>query len=233
MLNEQDRESVIAYLGNQLVKLGGLIRVHSGSRFIQQQDGRFGCQGACNFKPALGSVGQVLGKLVDHVGQAYFFKNRVGQGNDLFFFPYRFPVSKNGSQHLGPGPAVTADHHVFQHSHVGKEPDVLKGPGKTLLGYLVGLQSVQSPSGKTGRGEQQVARGWFVDTGQTVEKGGLSCAVWADKGNNFALPDAQVQVIKCPDAAKVHSQPAHFQDGLIRCSMRCHWTFVSGFLSRV
>jgi hypothetical protein len=70
---------------------------------------------------------------------------------------------------------VAADEDVFQHSHVGEQPNVLKRPCDAALGHLVWLEKRQVVSGKP---DGTALR--FVETADTVKNGGFASAIRTD-----------------------------------------------------
>ena len=47
----------------QLVQLARFARIEAGGRFVQAEQDRLGTHGAGDFQPALGTIGQVAGRL--------------------------------------------------------------------------------------------------------------------------------------------------------------------------
>ncbi len=62
--------------------------------------------------------------------------------DDFLLFMAGSGVPENGARNPRMGTAVAADHDVFQNRHVGKQPNVLEGPGHTPFGHLVGFETV-------------------------------------------------------------------------------------------
>ena len=65
MLDEQDGQAkLLADPANHVHELFRLLRVHAGSRLVEQQEFRLGREGARDFEAALCAVRQILGDLI-------------------------------------------------------------------------------------------------------------------------------------------------------------------------
>ena len=112
-------------------------------------------------------------------------------------------------QRIAAGP-VEPDHHILQHRHRVKQPDILEGAGDPGVHHLVGLQPLQR-----GAREGDAAAGGLIVGGDDVKQGGLTRAVRADKAKDLRLVNMEADVVDGPQAAKLHGDVLHLQDDFI------------------
>ena len=95
---------------------------------------------------------------------------------------------------------------VFQHGHLGENPDVLKGPADAHVGDLGGvlLDDALPLEGNAAGGGNQVA-------GDGIEECGLAGAVGTDETGKFSLIDVNADIIHSPQAAEGNDQIADLQ----------------------
>ena len=87
-----------------------------------------------------------------------------------------------------------------------KQSNVLKCTGDPVLCILIRFQPDHVFPFQFDR-----TFGWFVDTGEHVENGGLSRTVRTDDSNQFTLFKAQVEIIHSAEAAKHDGQVLHIK----------------------
>ena len=129
----------MAHAEDQLRQILGLLWVHPGGRLIEQQQLRRGGQRAGDLHFALVAIAQVRGLHMGEVGDADVFQNghRFGLRRPL---GRKVAANVQGrlQQRVAAGP-VEPDHHVLQHRHRVKQPDILEGTGDPGVHHLVGL----------------------------------------------------------------------------------------------
>ena len=97
---------------------------------------------------------------------------------------------------------------------LGKEADVLKGPGHSQFRDLVDLEAVDPPASAPGRRDEDISCGRLIDAGDAVEEGGLAGAVGTDEGGDLPLPDFKVDGVERLEPAEIHRQPVYGKDTL-------------------
>ncbi|MNV84317.1 hypothetical protein D3C71_1781810 [compost metagenome] len=92
---------------------------------------------------------------------------------------------------------MAADHHVFQHAHLIEQAQVLEGAGDTGLCHLIDSLRLVALILQT-----KLAAVGPVQASDQVETGGFSCTVRPDQPVNFALVNADADVIHRGQPAK-------------------------------
>jgi len=92
---------------------------------------------------------------------------------------------------------MAAQHNIFHGIHVGKQFNILKGSGDPHPGNLVGFPVFNTISLKP-----DMAFIGLIQTGNAVEKGGLSGTVRPDQRKNLTLFHRKIYVLQCLYPAK-------------------------------
>ena len=113
-----------------------LLRVHTGSRLIQQQQLRLGGKRAGDLHPALQAVGQAGSQFVAHILKAQHMQQVFALLALTLFLLCIQP--EGGAQQVGRAAAVLGDEHVLKHGLALPQTDILEGAGNAHLGDLIG-----------------------------------------------------------------------------------------------
>ena len=100
---------------------------------------------------------------------------------------------------------MIGDLDIVQDRQVGKQADVLEGPGDAPLRDLIGFEADQAFAV-----ELHLAGSRFIDAGHQVEGGGLAGAVRADQADQLALVDFHIEVGDRFQAAELFGQLIDF-----------------------
>ena len=112
---------------------------------------------------------------------------------------------------------MAAYHDVFQHRHIGKQTDVLKGARNADAGHLMhgcGLVGMAGQGERAAVGRDQ--------TGDDVEEGGLARAIGANQPIDLTTLDGQAHVLKRLQAAKAFGGTADLQHHIGHRCARLH-----------
>ena len=208
MLNEQHGDlEHIADLHDILHQFCGLGGIHACRRLIQQQQAGIGSQRPDDLQPPLCAVRQGPGL---HIGHMLHIKDAQQLQRPLMGDSFLFPIfgqPENAGQHRVSFLVMQPDLDVVLHGQVGKQPDILKGPGDAhavdLNGaFPGGIDAVQ----------QNSASGWLIHLGQQIEHGGFPRAVRPDEPGDLCAPDGEVEVVHGPQTAEIDAQMAAFQN---------------------
>ena len=219
MLDQQNRDAEPipngVDAGQKLCRFRG---VHAGGRLVQQQNLHIGGQRAGDLQLALLAIGQAGGGNVRLVPQAADLQQLQCLFRGL---PLRLPEPRRAErsvkqvivQILGTGRL-----HVFDHRHVRKQTDVLKGSRDTGLHELVDLFPVQGNAV-----QQDGALRGNVHTGKQVEYGGLSRAVGADEAHQLAGIDGEAKILHSVQPSEGNAQMLGLQHRRFRCFRHGAW----------
>ena len=106
----------------------GFDRIAAGGRLIEQQHLRFAGQRARDFQALEGAIVERTGRTLGCIGEADAGKRHARRfAGRLILARDRRPMQQIG-QNAGALVAVTADHHILQHRHSGKNLQILKSP---------------------------------------------------------------------------------------------------------
>ena len=108
--------------------------------------------------------------------------------------------------------------HVFDHRHVCKQADILKGSRDTGLYELVDFFPVQGNAV-----QQDGALRGDVHAGEQVEHGGLACAVGADETHQLAGIDGEVKILHSVQTSEGNAQMLGLQHRRFRCFRHDVW----------
>ncbi len=112
-----DHEHSQSEIGADTVNKGGqffgLLRVHTGSRLIQQQQLRLGGKSACDLQTALLTVGQASSQFIAHILKSQHMQQVFAL---LTLTLFLICIQPEGSaQQVGRAAAVLGDEHVLKH----------------------------------------------------------------------------------------------------------------------
>ncbi len=187
MLDQHDRSAeFIVHIENEPAHVFFFFQVHTGHRFIQQQQLGLGRQRPAQFDPFLQTVRQAAYRR---------FANRFDlQKIDHFFhFSAIFQLfaacpakikslfDKSRFHHQ-----VAPGHDVIQHRHTAKQSDVLKRARNALSGSLV---RTHLPAGLAA--ESNLALLWMVKAVDDIQHGAFARAIGADNGANFMFKNLE------------------------------------------
>lgn len=207
MLDDEDRDALVADGEDEFLGRAGLLGVHAGGGFVEQQEAGVGGEGAGDLQLALFAVGEVAGEVVGLVGEAGEGEEFHGLLAALVFSAVVAGAAEDGGEDAFLGAGVAADEDVLQDGHVGEEPDVLEGAGDAGLGDEVGLGRQEGAAVADG------ALGGDVEAGEAVEEGGLAGAVGADEADDLAFADGEADVVDGGEAAEAHGDAGDFEQG--------------------
>src|SRR6266511_2439926 len=197
VLDEQDRDTGLADLPDQLEQALLLGRVEPGGRFVQAEQDRLGRQRPRDLEAALLTVRQVAGDLP----RAPLDADEAQQVHRLLFAgPLLVPVPgqpEQGADHAGLVPGIGAHHRVLQRGHLGEQADVLEGTRHAQPGDLVLLAA-----GERHPPEPDLAGRGGVHPGHGVEAGGLAVAVRPDQAEDLALVEVERHPVERHHAAE-------------------------------
>ena len=198
MLDEQDRYAqLVSQAADEARRLLGLGGVHPRGRLVEEEKPRLGGQGACDFHPPLGAVGQAPRELVADSLEAdvlhQVFRPRLGP----LLLGLEGPGPEHGLHRVLPESRVRADHDVLHDGHAPEKPDVLEGPRHVEVHDPVRRQAVDAPALEPdlpllGPGEPR----------KRVEECRLARTVGPDDGVDAALLHREAQPVDRGEAAE-------------------------------
>src|SRR5690348_16184825 len=109
----------------QVGKFGGFIRVHPGSRLVQEEQFRVSTEGAGNFQAALVAIRQIFGVFFFLTGQSYEsqqFRSFFSGGS---FLGLGAGWSKNRTEQAGVKAAMLPNQYIFHSRHISEKTDIL------------------------------------------------------------------------------------------------------------
>src|SRR5919112_1798364 len=182
VLDEQHGDpAVLTETPDQVGQPGCLLRVHPGSRLVQQQELRLGGQGPGYLQPPLVPVREVLGEHLPPLDAGEVQE----LGGLLAGFALLAPRSRraeDGTDDAALQARVHPGEHVVHRAHGAEEPDVLEGAPDTHPGPAVGSVARYVAAEK-----REVARGYFVESAHHVEERSLAGAVRPDQADDGTL----------------------------------------------
>ena len=133
MFDQADRGAkLVIHVEDKAAHVLFFLNIHPSHRFVEQQYGRLGGQGASQFHALFEAIGQAANRCLSN---ALNFK-KVDDAFDFFTVFHLFiarlappeRLTGNASVHVG----QTTGHDVVQNSHTLEQRNVLKGPGHSL-----------------------------------------------------------------------------------------------------
>src|SRR5687768_3496636 len=197
VLDQQQRDAVVADAPDQLAERNALRGVHARGRLVQGEELGLGGEGPRDLEPALVAVRQAAGGLVRACADADVVEQLQRAFLDGLFLCQGALGAQHRADHPGAAAQVPADHHVLKRRQVGEQADVLEGARDSGLRHVVRLQPAQAAPAE---GERAGVGG--VDPGQHVEERGLARAVRSDQAVDLALTDREGDVLQRLHAAE-------------------------------
>jgi hypothetical protein len=184
---------------HEIGERGRLARVHSGGRFVQQQDPRLEGERPGHFQPPLVTVGEIAGVLARDLADADEVQQRQGflMGRPLFA-----PLSRGTHDRAEDSRFQVRMHRdldILLGRHQPEEADVLEGPGDAQRGDPAGRQP-----GDVAPAEQDLPTGDLVEAGQCVEEGRLAGTVRTDQADDPTLGDGEADVVHRHQSTEPH-----------------------------
>ena len=189
--------------GGQAELLG---RIHARGRLVQEEQFRAGSKSPGNLQPALIAVRQVARRLLFDPAYSHQVQQVPGELHSFALFPTVTGQTEKGAGYTGAMPGVGAHHDVLERRHLGEEADVLKGPGHSEPGDLVGFLLPQYVPG-----EAHHPFGWMVNAGDDIKGGRLPRAVGADQPEDLSLPDGEVELRDCHHTTEADADPLELE----------------------
>ena len=209
MLYQKDRDlKLVADLLDVAHELLGLVGVHAGSRFVEQQHLGMGCQSPQDLEPTLGAVGEPACPLGCELAHAKDVEQLEGPLVELPLLPPVLRQTQHVRQKVRRHRVREAHEHVFLHRHLVEEADVLEGARDA---HLVDLHHAEAR--RVVAVDQDGATRGCVDVGQQVEDGGLAGAVGPDEARDLRAAHGDVEVVDGNQAAEVDAKVLGLQDG--------------------
>ena len=250
VLDHKDSQIIfVADLLDKVCKLLSLLRVHAGSRLIQQQQFGIRSKGTGNLQTALNAVGQRAGDLVLQVEQILLCqKSFCFLPHALFFF---IAQTEGGGEDIVLGTHVLCNQNVVKYRQLRKQPNILEGTGNAEFGDLIRCRAddmgvlsciftevlllhfalgVIFQHGLSLKGDEAI--GWLIDAGDAVKGGCLACTVGADQCNDLPLIDIQREVVDSDNAAELHGNVFYMKDILTHFATSSFLGVFARFLNR-
>lgn len=201
VLDEEDRDALVAHVSNECHQLGGFLLVHPPGRLIQDQKCGIRGEGPCNFKEPLISVREVLGQLHDLLIQSDKAQNRHGTGYGFLLFPPLHWGVEKGGKDTTSHPAMTTCQYVFQDRKILEKADGLEGSGNPHFYNAVGGQAHNRFSI-----EEDFPLIGSIYPGNEVEYSGLACSVWTDQADDGAFINLKRDIVDCSETTEALRQ---------------------------
>ena len=223
MLDQEDRDpEVVADEADHPHQVLGLLRVHAGGRFVEEQELRLGRQCARDLEAALGAVREVARGRVRVLVELHDLQELPGLAFDLALLRVIGRETQDSGERIVPHVVVVAGPHVVEDRQVVEEADVLE---RSRDARLVDVH--HALAGGVLAFKEDLAAGGLVDLGQEVEDGRLAGAVGADQADDLVVVDLQVQVVDGCQAAEIDAEFDGLEDGSsVRCVHTAHLLFL-------
>ena len=215
VLDEKHGDARSVDVADALDQVGTLGGVHTGGGLVEQQQPRFGRQGAGDLHQTLRAVGKTGG------GQ---MRRRLqpdgGEGlhgpfpRPLLFSPLMRQTESAGPQ-SGALVPMAADENVLEHGHVGVDAQVLEGAGHAETGGVRGREMSDIPAGET-----YGTRGQLLQPADRVEERRLAGPVRADERDDpsgrhlkrdlidgFQAPEVDGEVLDLQEESRRGTRP--------------------------
>ena len=189
VLDEQHRDPLVADFDNEPAQILLLPRVQAAGGFVQQQQHRFGCQGAGQFHHPPLAKGERAGRQICQRRQSHILELGHGGGANGPFLLALTGEPQTARGQTRSGPAVPPHHHILEHAHFEEEARVLESAGHARPGNPVGR-----PAGDGLAVKGDVPRIRFEHAGDDVEQGGFAGAVGSDHRFDVAGLDGKGHV---------------------------------------
>ena len=182
--------------------------VHSGCRFVQQEQLGLGGQGADDLESALIAIRKAFGGLVLDPFQIEDAKQFAGVLTQFFLLGLEFGTSGQGMNHVVFQVDVESHAHVVENRQTREETDILECAGDSLSRDLERLETTTGLSLETHRS----FRG-LVDPCDQVENGGLASAIGSDQPHQLLTSDSGGNLADRGETAEAHGHLIEFQQG--------------------
>ena len=211
-------------------------RIQAGCRLVETEQYGIRAHRSGDLKPALGTVGQVPGRIVGSSHQidlgeptpCLLDRRAFGAGVDR-----KAEQSKQreaGCAHQG---VVLGHHQILENGHAGKQAHVLeRASDSRALGDAKIEQPFQQKFGAVRMHEADHALARLVKAGNAIEYGSLAGAIRADDRGDFAAARCERKVLDRDETAEAHGEMLHVQQNAGGVHLRASSTISAGITLR-
>ncbi|MPM42912.1 hypothetical protein SDC9_89584 [bioreactor metagenome] len=210
MLDQNDRDfEIFLYFSDQSCQFRSLLRIHAGSRLIQEKNFRVSRQGADDFQTALLAVRKIFRQNL-----IFLFQFENGQQFQSFFAHFGFlaVISRRAQQAVESilsHSAVHRDQYIIENRQFLEETDVLECTRQAEVRNFIRCFPVQEHLFII---DLQFDRSCCrdVDARQQVEEGRFASTIRADQTDQFIFFDHKIDIGYCSQTAEIFRQFFYF-----------------------